>query len=717
MHEGRAALTTTIINALELYRSDGVRLPADGVVRLAAGRDHGAGLHRRSVRRARGDRRCCPQACSARPVVASARSSSRLHEHSTPVEPVRDGWLRADRRCSPASRRGAGRRRLRVGDGRLLFPTSSLDTGRTPRRHRTASAGVRGATIRHRRACPLHCRRVRRWSRADRGGGPRRSTAGIVRPQELHVEAAWDKADLRVGLGRVVWGRLDEFQPTDVVNPLDLARFFFEGRAEGRMPVALVRAPAAAVRSLRDRSDLRSVFRRGRFDQLDEDTSPFNVAPRTTCALVSNRPAAAVVARTPIAMRRAVCARASRRAGWTGPSAPIAASRRFRSIEADRATATGAAGGRRAISALHDGWRRLRDGARRMGAARRSRGFVNARCRRWSTGAASEVDRRSWHRIAIRAYRVSGQCTTRRWSPQQRLPRRRIDRRRHPRRHDRPLVRARNADVRVFAVYNPAEAERVCPSDRRLQPARQRGARSIRRVVHRRRRRPLQLARHSRLPLRPPEGVLLIVPLHAANPGPMTGAGNWTYFFPGAHPVLIDAGTGLAGASRRHRRNPPRGPGPCASSATRTAITSRASARIAARWPETAFSKYPVAGARREIPASTWEPLADGDMIPAGDTELQVVHTPGHAPDHIALLARRDDDAAFRRSRDCAGTTVVILAIARAAASREYLHSLEARAGTGARAAVARARRPDRRSCRRSSAATRASPPARSAGA
>jgi hypothetical protein len=30
--------------------------------------------------------------------------------------------------------------------------------------------------------------------------------------------------------------------------------------------------------------------------------------------------------------------------------------------------------------------------------------------------------------------------------------------------------------------------------------------------------------------------------LHAANPGPMTGAGNWTYLIGHRNPVLIDAG-------------------------------------------------------------------------------------------------------------------------------------------------------------------------------
>jgi hypothetical protein len=107
----------------------------------------------------------------------------------------------------------------------------------------------------------------------------------IVRPREVHVEAGWEKADLRVGFSRVVWGRLDEFLPTDVVNPLDLSRFFLEGRSEGRIAVAMIRARALPS----DRFTIEGLyvpfFTRGRFDDLDEDTSPFNVAPQSTCAL------------------------------------------------------------------------------------------------------------------------------------------------------------------------------------------------------------------------------------------------------------------------------------------------------------------------------------------------------------------------------------------------------------------------------------------------
>jgi predicted RND superfamily exporter protein len=108
--------------------------------------------------------------------------------------------------------------------------------------------------------------------------GDRLETTAIVRSQEASLQFGDDGADVLIGFSRVVWGRLDELQPTDVVNPLDVSRFFFEGRSEARMPVALVRGRFF----LGDRATIEAVyvpiFRKGRFDQLDEETSPFNLA-------------------------------------------------------------------------------------------------------------------------------------------------------------------------------------------------------------------------------------------------------------------------------------------------------------------------------------------------------------------------------------------------------------------------------------------------------
>jgi len=99
----------------------------------------------------------------------------------------------------------------------------------------------------------------------------------IFRVQDASVDYRGGRFDLLAGYTRVVWGRLDELQPTDVINPLDVSRFFFDGRSEARLPVALVRARA----HISENASLEGVyvpfFRRGRFDQLDEETSPFNI--------------------------------------------------------------------------------------------------------------------------------------------------------------------------------------------------------------------------------------------------------------------------------------------------------------------------------------------------------------------------------------------------------------------------------------------------------
>ena len=112
--------------------------------------------------------------------------------------------------------------------------------------------------------------------RPDEVGRTGTQESGIVRVHELTVDYRRDRWSILAGYGRTVWGRLDELQPSDVVNPLDISRFFFEGRSEARLPVALVRGRLF----MGERATLEGVyvpfFRRGRFDQLDEGTSPFN---------------------------------------------------------------------------------------------------------------------------------------------------------------------------------------------------------------------------------------------------------------------------------------------------------------------------------------------------------------------------------------------------------------------------------------------------------
>jgi glyoxylase-like metal-dependent hydrolase (beta-lactamase superfamily II) len=164
----------------------------------------------------------------------------------------------------------------------------------------------------------------------------------------------------------------------------------------------------------------------------------------------------------------------------------------------------------------------------------------------------------------------------------------------------------------------------------------------------------------------------VIVPLHAANPGPMTGEGNWTYFLSGRHPVLIDAGTGKPEHIAAVEVARAEGPGHVVVSHAHGDHASGAGT-IAARWPETTFSKYPWPERDGKYPVN-WHALSDGDVVAAGDGELEVIHTPGHAPDHVAFW-----DAAsktlFSGDLVVPGTTVVILA-SHGGSLAQYLASL-----------------------------------------
>jgi hypothetical protein len=135
---------------------------------------------------------------------------------------------------------------------------------------------------------------------ATRGG---RVDAARAEAREAWVEARHERAEVRVGYGRIIWGRLDEVMPSDVINPIDTARFFLDGRAEARLPVAFARGRVF----LSGESSLEVVAalpgRRGRFDGLDEDSSPFNLVNDAVPAGVA-RPS--VIRQTPSASWRNV---------------------------------------------------------------------------------------------------------------------------------------------------------------------------------------------------------------------------------------------------------------------------------------------------------------------------------------------------------------------------------------------------------------------------
>ena len=145
------------------------------------------------------------------------------------------------------------------------------------------------------------------------------------------------------------------------------------------------------------------------------------------------------------------------------------------------------------------------------------------------------------------------------------------------------------------------------------------------------------------------------------NPGPYTGSGNNTYLIhdrSGRVATLIDAATGKSGHLKTLRK--------VIGSAqlARVLVTHAHSDHvagvpaIAAEWPNAEFAKMPWPARDAEYPI-VWRSLAEGDEVPAADSALQVLHTPGHAPDHLCFYSEQED-ILFSGDLLVRGSTVVI---------------------------------------------------------
>jgi len=162
----------------------------------------------------------------------------------------------------------------------------------------------------------------------------------------------------------------------------------------------------------------------------------------------------------------------------------------------------------------------------------------------------------------------------------------------------------------------------------------------------------------------------------AGNPGPYTGEGNRTWLIRGRYPTLIDAGTGESSHLEALEAALAIEPVPLTSVIVTHAHSDHIQGvgTLAARWPNARFSKMPWAG-RDDKFYRHFQPLADGDVIEAGDSTLEVVATPGHAPDHIVLW-HAGERTVFSADLLVQGGTVVIPATRGGDLSR-YLASLE----------------------------------------
>jgi glyoxylase-like metal-dependent hydrolase (beta-lactamase superfamily II) len=152
--------------------------------------------------------------------------------------------------------------------------------------------------------------------------------------------------------------------------------------------------------------------------------------------------------------------------------------------------------------------------------------------------------------------------------------------------------------------------------------------------------------------------VLTPIPIHAGNPGPMTGDGNWTWLLQGRVPTLIDAGTGEASHLEALERA--LDGSPLAQVLVTHAHVDHASGvtAIHRRFPDAAFYKTPWPERDATWPVA-WRSLADQQIVDAGDTTVEALHTPGHAPDHLCFW-HRPSRSVFCGDLAVKGTTVWI---------------------------------------------------------
>jgi ribonuclease/clavin/mitogillin len=132
--------------------------------------------------------------------------------------------------------------------------------------------------------------------------------------------------------------------------------------------------------------------------------------------------------------------------------------------------------------------------------------------------------------------------------------------------------------------------------------------------------------------------------LRANNAGPLTGSGTNTWLVLGAEPTLIDAAVDSDSyvqqiADTLNAEQP-------GASLARVLVTHAhpdhigGAEAIRQRWPNAVFAKMPDP-VRDQRYGVSWMELEDEALVKAGDGLLEVIHTPGHAPDHLCFFEPR----------------------------------------------------------------------------
>jgi glyoxylase-like metal-dependent hydrolase (beta-lactamase superfamily II) len=167
----------------------------------------------------------------------------------------------------------------------------------------------------------------------------------------------------------------------------------------------------------------------------------------------------------------------------------------------------------------------------------------------------------------------------------------------------------------------------------------------------------------------------ILVEVH--NASAFTGSGNNTYLLApaGESACLIDAGIGTEPHLEAIAAHTVARQSPLTDVLVTHAHVDHASGApaLARRWRVARFSKY--RWPEHDSSELDWQHVADGTRLSVGGTELTALHTPGHAPDHLAFW-HEASRTVFTGDLVHAGTSVAIIH-SRGGDLVQYVASLE----------------------------------------
>ena len=100
----------------------------------------------------------------------------------------------------------------------------------------------------------------------------------IGKIDDVYINFFFARGEVKIGYSKVFWGKLDQLPPTDIVNPLDISQLFLETeRKKAKLPVPLLMISPYFGQQSRLDFIVVPFFEEGTYDELNEDSSPFNI--------------------------------------------------------------------------------------------------------------------------------------------------------------------------------------------------------------------------------------------------------------------------------------------------------------------------------------------------------------------------------------------------------------------------------------------------------